>query len=28
VRIFGEAYVDQTIATAESIIARADQLGF
>ena len=28
VRIFGEAYVDQTIATAEAIIDRADQLGF
>lgn len=28
VRLFGEAYVDQTIATAEAIIDRADQLGF
>src|SRR5699024_3393050 len=28
VRIFGEAYVDQTIATAEAIIDRADPLGF
>lgn len=28
VHLFGEAYVDQTIATAEAIIARADQLGF
>lgn len=27
VHLFGEAYVDQAIATAESIIARADELG-
>ncbi|HEX7349779.1 fructosamine kinase family protein [Brachybacterium sp.] len=28
VRVFGEAYVDQTIAAAAAIIDRADQLGF
>jgi len=28
VRVFGEAYVDQTIATARAIITRADELGF
>ncbi|MGP5695777.1 fructosamine kinase family protein [Brachybacterium alimentarium] len=28
VHLFGEAYVDQAIATAEAITARADQLGF
>lgn len=28
VQIFGEAYVDQTISTAEAIIARAEDLGF
>lgn len=28
VRLFGEAYVDQTVATAEAITARADQLGY
>ncbi|WP_193103784.1 fructosamine kinase family protein [Brachybacterium sp. FME24] len=28
VHLFGEAYVDQSIATAESIITRADQLGY
>lgn len=28
VKLFGEAYVDQTVATAEAIIARADELGF
>ncbi|MGP9536538.1 fructosamine kinase family protein [Brachybacterium sp. AOP43-C2-M15] len=28
VRIFGEAYVDQTIATAQAVTARAEQLGF
>ena len=28
VRVFGEAYVEQTIAAAASIIDRADQLGF
>ena len=28
VHLFGEAYVDQAISTAEAIIARADELGF
>ncbi len=28
VKLFGEAYVDQTVATAEAIIARAERLGF
>lgn len=28
VKLFGEAYVDQAVATAETIIARAEQLGF
>ncbi|AXK46473.1 fructosamine kinase [Brachybacterium saurashtrense] len=28
VHLFGEAYVDQTIGTAEAIIARAEELGF